>query len=304
MAARKRCVRPRRLRVKGYTAFVEEADVDFDGLDLFAITGPTGAGKTSLLQAMTIALYGRAPKLGDDLRQLISPAAERAEFSFEFLAHGRRYRIGRVMFRARPTAGGPRGARRRRRVADAHPGRPRGERPGGADPRARLRQLHQGRPAAPERVRRVPARQAGGAALDPHAPPVAGDLRTDPAARQPGGRRGARTRPRSSRVCSSATTPTPRRSAWPRCGRPGRRPRAPWRPRPGAWGRSSAPRRVASEVRQRRARPSLGQRRPRGPRARPGRRPRGARDGGGRAGARRARRPGHRRAARVHRLRR
>jgi DNA repair protein SbcC/Rad50 len=96
-------VRPRRLRVKGYTAFVQEADVDFDGLDLFAITGPTGAGKTSLLQAMTIALYGRAPKLGDDLRQLISPLAERAHFFFEFQARGRDYRITRVMFRTRPT---------------------------------------------------------------------------------------------------------------------------------------------------------------------------------------------------------
>ncbi len=97
-------MRPRRLRVKGYTAFVEEAEVDFDGLDLFAITGPTGAGKTSLLQAMTIALYGRAPKLGDDLRQLISPLAEQARFYFEFQAHGRCYRITRVMFRTRPTA--------------------------------------------------------------------------------------------------------------------------------------------------------------------------------------------------------
>jgi exonuclease SbcC len=91
------------LRVKGYTAFIEEASIDFDGLDLFAITGPTGAGKTSLLQAMAIALYGRAPKLGDDLRQLISPSGESARFHFEFRARGRDYRIVRAMFRTRPT---------------------------------------------------------------------------------------------------------------------------------------------------------------------------------------------------------
>jgi exonuclease SbcC len=96
-------VRPRRLRVKGYTAFVEEAEIDFDGLDLFAITGPTGAGKTSLLQAMTIALYGRAPRLGDDLRQLISPLAGSAWFHLEFRARGRDYQIVRVMSRTRPT---------------------------------------------------------------------------------------------------------------------------------------------------------------------------------------------------------
>ena len=52
---------------------------------------------------MTIALYGRAPKLGDDLRQLISPSGDQARFSFEFSAHGRSYRIMRVLHRTRPT---------------------------------------------------------------------------------------------------------------------------------------------------------------------------------------------------------
>ena len=117
-------MRPRRLRVKGYTAFVEEADIDFEGLDLFAITGPTGAGKTSLLQAMTIALYGRAPKLGDDLRQLISPSGDQARFYFEFSAHGRSYRITRVLHRTRATTVAFEVRGRRWRVGDAHPRRP------------------------------------------------------------------------------------------------------------------------------------------------------------------------------------
>ena len=52
---------------------------------------------------MTIALYGRAPKLGDDLRQLISPSGDQARFYFEFSAHGRCYRITRVLHRTRPT---------------------------------------------------------------------------------------------------------------------------------------------------------------------------------------------------------
>jgi hypothetical protein len=151
-STRRRCVRPRRLRVKGYTAFVEEADVDFDGLDLFAITGPTGAGKTSLLQAMTIALYGRAPKLGDDLRQLISPSAERAHFSFEFRAHGRGYRIARVLFRSRATQVALEAQGDDGEWQTLTRGVREGKRAGGANPRARLRQLHEGRAAAPERV--------------------------------------------------------------------------------------------------------------------------------------------------------
>ena len=97
-------MRPLRVKVKGFTAFADEVDLDFAGLDLFAVTGPTGSGKTSLIQAIPIALYGRAPKVADDLRQLISPSAEQARFHFEFLARGGRYRISRVIHRTRPTA--------------------------------------------------------------------------------------------------------------------------------------------------------------------------------------------------------
>jgi exonuclease SbcC len=97
-------VRPLRVKVRGFTAFADEVDLDFAGLDLFAVTGPTGAGKTSLIQAIPIALYGRAPKVADDLRQLISPSAEQARFHYEFLARGGRYRISRVIHRTRPTA--------------------------------------------------------------------------------------------------------------------------------------------------------------------------------------------------------
>ncbi|MGH7391891.1 MAG: AAA family ATPase [Candidatus Rokuibacteriota bacterium] len=97
-------MRPLRVKVRGFTAFADEVDLDFAGLDLFAVTGPTGAGKTSLIQAIPIALYGRAPKVADDLRQLISPSAEQARFHYEFLARGGRYRISRVIHRTRPTA--------------------------------------------------------------------------------------------------------------------------------------------------------------------------------------------------------
>jgi len=97
-------MRPLKVKVKGFTAFADEVDLDFAGLDLFAVTGPTGAGKTSLIQTIPIALYGRAPKVADDLRQLISPSTEHARFHFEFMAHGGRYRISRVIHRTRPTS--------------------------------------------------------------------------------------------------------------------------------------------------------------------------------------------------------
>src|SRR5437867_1927351 len=55
----RKCMRPRKLVVRGFTCFRDEAEIDFTRLDLFAITGPTGAGKTSILDAMTLALHGR-----------------------------------------------------------------------------------------------------------------------------------------------------------------------------------------------------------------------------------------------------
>ncbi|HVQ78098.1 MAG TPA: SMC family ATPase, partial [Candidatus Binatia bacterium] len=95
-------MRPCRLRIQGFTSFVEPVDVDFEGLELFAITGPTGAGKTSLLTAMTAALYGRAPEVADDLKQLVSAGGDEARILFEFVAGGRRYRAQRAIHRTRP----------------------------------------------------------------------------------------------------------------------------------------------------------------------------------------------------------
>ena len=40
-------MRPRRLELKGFTSFREDTVIDFTELDVFAISGPTGSGKSS-----------------------------------------------------------------------------------------------------------------------------------------------------------------------------------------------------------------------------------------------------------------
>ena len=45
-------MRPLHLSVDGFTSFRAPVDLDFASLDLFAITGPTGAGKSSTLHAI------------------------------------------------------------------------------------------------------------------------------------------------------------------------------------------------------------------------------------------------------------
>ena len=88
-------MRPLRLEVRGFTSFREPATLDFEHRRLFAITGPTGAGKSSLLDAMTWALYGQVPRVGRETRQLITHGATAMAVQFEFSVRGDRYRVSR-----------------------------------------------------------------------------------------------------------------------------------------------------------------------------------------------------------------
>lgn len=65
-------MRPRRLVLEGFGPYKRRQELDFTQLDLFAICGPTGAGKSSLVDALTYALYGRIYRVGDDVKAFIS----------------------------------------------------------------------------------------------------------------------------------------------------------------------------------------------------------------------------------------
>lgn len=88
-------MRPAKLTIQGLTAYKEQIEVDFSELDLFAITGPTGAGKSSLVDAITFALFGQAPRVGRSVKELISQGSDRLKVSLEFTANGGSYRIHR-----------------------------------------------------------------------------------------------------------------------------------------------------------------------------------------------------------------
>ena len=89
-------MRPVRLELQGLTAYKEKQEIDFSGLDLFAITGPTGAGKTTLVDAMTYALFGEVPRVGDNIKQMISQGADRVLVEFEFTSDGTRHKVHRA----------------------------------------------------------------------------------------------------------------------------------------------------------------------------------------------------------------
>jgi DNA repair protein SbcC/Rad50 len=88
-------VRPLKLEIEGFTAFREPVCLDFSQLDLFAITGPTGAGKSSLIDAICYALYGRIPRVSNEVTSCISQGLDRMLVGLEFMAGEERYRIFR-----------------------------------------------------------------------------------------------------------------------------------------------------------------------------------------------------------------
>lgn len=91
-------MRPLRLELAGFTCFREPTTVSFDDLTLFAISGPTGSGKSTILDALVYALYGRTPRLGaTGLGALLNPASDGLHVTLEFEAKGGTYRAFRSM---------------------------------------------------------------------------------------------------------------------------------------------------------------------------------------------------------------
>lgn len=100
-------MRPLRLEVEGFTCFRErQGVVDFTRLALFAIAGPTGSGKTSLLDAIVFALFGRVPRTGvQGVGELVSLGRDRMSVVLDFRVGRHDYRVARTVHRAknRPT---------------------------------------------------------------------------------------------------------------------------------------------------------------------------------------------------------
>src|SRR6266496_405138 len=89
-------MRPARLELKGFTAYRETQVLDFGHLDLFAVTGPTGSGKSSLLDAMTYTLFGKVARVGVQASHLIAQGQPRLSVMFDFDVDGGRYRVIRT----------------------------------------------------------------------------------------------------------------------------------------------------------------------------------------------------------------
>ncbi|WP_434683932.1 AAA family ATPase [Pseudanabaena minima] len=89
-------MRPLELIVEGFTSFRTRQVLDFTSLDLFAITGATGAGKTSLLDAITFALYDKVANKPNSSKELVSQGATQLKVEFRFEMRQTEYRVLRT----------------------------------------------------------------------------------------------------------------------------------------------------------------------------------------------------------------
>jgi exonuclease SbcC len=89
-----------RMRISGFLSYKERAEIDFSGFNLACISGANGAGKSSLLEAITWVLFGEARRRDD---AVINMQADTAEVILEFLYEGTRYQVQRSKTRDKST---------------------------------------------------------------------------------------------------------------------------------------------------------------------------------------------------------
>ena len=94
-------MRPVRLRMHGFAAFREPTEVDFTDAEYFVLVGPTGSGKSTVIDAMTFALYGSVPRWDNKgvVALALSPTANRGGVALEFDVGGQRYVAARDLRR-------------------------------------------------------------------------------------------------------------------------------------------------------------------------------------------------------------
>ncbi|NUR63790.1 MAG: SMC family ATPase [Catenulispora sp.] len=98
-------MKPLTLSLTGFRSYPSAVTVDFTGKSLVAALGDTGAGKSSLLDAITFALFRKSSWDAKEPRQLIADGMPAMSVELDFLHDGQRWHIHRTMHATNPNAG-------------------------------------------------------------------------------------------------------------------------------------------------------------------------------------------------------
>ncbi|WP_081911255.1 AAA family ATPase [Amycolatopsis vancoresmycina] len=95
-------MRPVLLEMTGFASFREKTEVSFEDTDYFALVGPTGAGKSTVIDALTFALYGSVARWDHEglVAPALAPTVNRATVRLVFDAGGARYHVVREVRRS------------------------------------------------------------------------------------------------------------------------------------------------------------------------------------------------------------
>ncbi|MEQ8717711.1 MAG: SMC family ATPase [Acidimicrobiales bacterium] len=87
--------------MKGFGPFREPTDIDFTDIDLVALVGDTGSGKSTIIDALTFALYGSVARYQDNraVAPVINQTSQEARVAFDFEIGGRPHTAVRVVRR-------------------------------------------------------------------------------------------------------------------------------------------------------------------------------------------------------------
>ncbi len=92
-------MRPIELTLSGFRSYSGTATFGFEGRHLVGVVGPIGSGKSSLLDAVAFALYGKTPRVGRDVKGLINQRRDEARVALTFSVDGQRWKVVRAMRR-------------------------------------------------------------------------------------------------------------------------------------------------------------------------------------------------------------
>ncbi len=86
-------MRPLRLLLDGFGTYRNETEIDFADVDFFALVGPTGSGKSTVIDALCFALYGTVPRWDNEkeVRNALAPSANACNVTLIFELSGERY---------------------------------------------------------------------------------------------------------------------------------------------------------------------------------------------------------------------
>ena len=93
---------PIHLRISGFLSYRDQVELDFNMIDLACISGQNGAGKSSLLDAITWSLFGEARGKSSDIINL-NADVKAAEVAITFQHESNTYRIQRTLPRNKST---------------------------------------------------------------------------------------------------------------------------------------------------------------------------------------------------------